>query len=34
MSQNGQTHFENLAANAARFLNGAGRFWEIMYYRV
>ena len=33
ISQNGQTHFKNLAANAARFLNCAWPFWDIMHYR-
>ena len=34
MSQNGQTHFKNLAANAARFLKIVWPFWDIMYERV
>ena len=34
MSQNGQTHFKNLAANAARFLKCAWPFWDIMHQRV
>ena len=29
MPQNGQTHFKNLAANAARFLKRAWLFWDI-----
>ena len=29
MSQNGQTRFKNLAANAARFLKCAGPFYDI-----
>ena len=33
MSQNGQTHFKNLAANAERFLNCAWTFWDIMHWR-
>ena len=31
MSQNGQAHFKNLAANAARFLECVWPFWDIMY---
>ena len=31
MSQNGQTHFKNLAAFAARFLKCVWPFWDIMY---
>ena len=31
MSQNGQTHFKNFAANAARFLECVWPFWDIMY---
>ena len=34
MSQNGQTHFKNLAVNAARFLKCVSPFWGIMHYRV
>ena len=34
MSQNGQTHFKSLAANAARFLKCVWLFWNIIYYRV
>ena len=34
MSQNGQTHFKNLAANAARFLKCVWQFWDIMHLRV
>ena len=34
MSQNGQTHFKNLAANAARFLKCVWPCWDIMYQRV
>ena len=30
MSQNGQTRFNNLAANAARFFNCVGPFWDII----
>ena len=30
MSQNGQTRFNNLAANAARFFKCAGPFWDII----
>ena len=33
MSQNGQTHFKDLAANAERFLNCAWTFWDIMHWR-
>ena len=29
-SQNGQTHFKNLAGNAARFLKFIWPFWDIM----
>ena len=32
MSQNGQTHFKNLAANAAIFLKCVWPFWDIMHY--
>ena len=31
MSQNGQRHFKNLAANAARFLKCVKPFWGIMH---
>ena len=34
MSQNGQTHFKNLAAFAARFLKCVQPFWDIMHERV
>ena len=34
MSQNGQTHFKTLAANAARFLKCVWPFWDIMHERV
>ena len=34
MSQNGQTHFKNLAANAARFLKCFWLFWGNMHWRV
>ena len=34
MSQNGQTHFKNLAANAAIFLKCIWPFWDIMHWRV
>ena len=34
MSQNGQTHFKNLAAFAARFLKCVWPFWDIMHWRV
>ena len=34
MSQNGQTHFKNLAANAARILKCVCPVWDIMHYRV
>ena len=34
MSQNGQTHFKNLAANFARFINCVLPFWDIMHERV
>ena len=30
MPQNGQTHFKNIAAFAARFLKCAWSFWDIM----
>ena len=29
MSQNGQTHFKNLAANAVRFLKNVWPFYDI-----
>ena len=29
-SQNGQTHFKNLAGNAAKFLKFIWPFWDIM----
>ena len=31
MSQDGQAHFKNLAAFAARFLKGVRPFWDIMH---
>ena len=31
MFQNGQTHFKNPAAFAARFLKYVRPFWDIMY---
>ena len=31
MSQNGQTHFKNLAEYDARFLKCVWPFWDIMY---
>ena len=34
MSQNCQTYFNNLAANAARFLKCVGPFWDIVYLSV
>ena len=34
MSQNGQIHFKNLAANAARFLKCVWPFYNIAKYRV
>ena len=34
MSWNGQTHFKNAAANAARFLKCVWPFWDIMHERV
>ena len=34
MYQNGQTHFKNLAAFAARFLKCVWPFWDVMYWRV
>ena len=33
MSQNGLTHFKNLAANTARLLKCVWSFWYIMHYR-
>ena len=33
MSQNGQTNFKNLAANAARFLKFVSPFWDIMCFK-
>ena len=30
MFQNGQTHFKNSAANAAKILKGIWPFWDIM----
>ena len=30
MSQNGQTHSKNLAANVARFLKCVSPFWDII----
>ena len=34
MSQNGQTHFKNLAGFAARFVKCVWPFWDIMHLRV
>ena len=34
MSQNGQTHFKNLAAFTARFLKSVWQFWDIMHETV
>ena len=34
MSQNGQTHFKNPAAFAAKFLKCVWPFWDIMHWRV
>ena len=34
MSENGQTHHKNLAANAARSLKCVKPFWDIMHQRV
>ena len=34
MAQNGHTHFKNLVANAARFLECVWPFWDIMHKRV
>ena len=34
MSQNGQSHFKNLVAFAARFLKYVWPFWDIIYQRV
>ena len=34
MSQNGQTHFKNLAANAARFLSVSDHFGTLCIKRV
>ena len=34
MSQNGQTHFKNLAAFVARFLKCVWPFWDIKHERV
>ena len=34
MSQNGQTHFKNLAANTARFLKCVWLFWDNIHLRV
>ena len=31
MSQNGQTHFKDVAADAARFLKFVWPFWDIMH---
>ena len=31
MPQNGQTHVENVAANAARFSKCVWSFWDIMH---
>ena len=33
-SQNGQTHFKNLAVNATRFLKCVWLFWDVKYWRV
>ena len=33
MSENDQTHFKNLAANAGKFLKYVLSFWDIMYLR-
>ena len=32
-SQNGQTHFKNLAGNIARFLKGAGPFCGVIHLK-
>ena len=34
MSQNGQTHFKNLEAKAARFFKCVRQFWDVMHQRV
>ena len=34
MPQNGQKHFKNLAAFAAKFLKCVWTFWDVMHYRV
>ena len=34
MSHNGQAHFKNLAANAAKFLKCVWLFWDIMNWSV
>ena len=34
MSQNGQTHFKNLAALATRFLKCTWPFWDMMHLTV
>ena len=34
MSQNGQIHFKNFTANAARFSKCVWPFWDIMHKRV
>ena len=34
MSQNGQTHFKNLAAKAGRFLKCVRPFWDITHKKV
>ena len=34
LRQNGQTHFKNLGAFAARFLKSVRPFSDIMHYRV
>ena len=31
MSQDGQAHFKNIAAHAARFLKCVWPFWDIMH---
>ena len=33
MSQDGQTHFKNLAGNAARLLKCVWPFWDIMHIK-
>ena len=34
MSRNGQAQFENLAANASRFLRCVSPFWDVIHERV